>query len=177
VESETRHCRHHCSVCDAGKDFDKNFVFEGVHNRQVDRRIRNFLRKAGLITALISCSKSCGAQAQLRGGQAAADRAVPTPKKTLSFFFRSFRSLPLTLFCRLSGVGYKGPRTPFRFACKENKVSGILRELLKQRLSVLHASSAVRVCQLLCTAPLETLQMQVFKNNLGQRRPMNTRLP
>jgi len=27
----------------------------------------------------------------LRGGQAAADRAVPAPKKTLSFFFRSSR--------------------------------------------------------------------------------------
>jgi len=48
-------------------------------------------------------SKSCGAQAQLTGGQAVADRAVPALKKTLSFFFRSSRSLPLTLFCRLSG--------------------------------------------------------------------------
>jgi len=39
------------------------------------------------------------------GGQALADRAGPTLKKTLSFFFRSSRSLPLTLFCRcrLSG--------------------------------------------------------------------------
>jgi len=31
-----------------------------------------------------------------------ADRAVPALKKTLSFFFRSSRSLPLTLFYRLS---------------------------------------------------------------------------
>ena len=45
--------------------------------------------------------KSCGTQAQLTGGQAVADRAVPALKKTLSFF-RSSRSLPLTLFCRLS---------------------------------------------------------------------------
>ena len=59
----------------------------------------------------------------------------------------------------------------------QNKVSGKLRELLKQKLSVLHASSAVRVCQLLCTVPLETFQMQVFTNNLGYRRPMNIRLP
>ena len=43
------------------------------------------------------------------------------------------------------------------FVRKENKVSGILREL--------HASSAVRVCQLLRTAPLETFQMRVFTNN------------
>jgi len=39
----------------------------------------------------------------LTGGQAAADRAVPALEKTLSFFFRSSRSLPLTLFCQLSG--------------------------------------------------------------------------
>jgi len=52
---------------------------------------------------LISCSKSCGTQAQLTGGQALADRAVLVLKKTLSFFFRSSRSLPLTWFCRLSG--------------------------------------------------------------------------
>jgi len=32
-----------------------------------------------------------------------ADRTVPALKKTLTFFFRSSRSLPLTLFCRLSG--------------------------------------------------------------------------
>jgi len=63
------------------------------------------------------------------------------------------------------------------FICKENKVSGILQELLKQKLSTLHASSAVRVCQLLCTAPLETFRTQVFTNNLGYRRPINVRLP
>ena len=37
------------------------------------------------------------------GGQAVADRTVPALKKMLSFFFRSSRSLPVTLFCRLSG--------------------------------------------------------------------------
>jgi len=63
------------------------------------------------------------------------------------------------------------------FVCKENKVSGMLRELLKQKLSALHASSAVRVSQLLCTAPLEIFQVQVLTNNVGYRRPMNTRLP
>jgi len=63
------------------------------------------------------------------------------------------------------------------FVRKENKVSGILRELLKHKLSVLHASSAVLVCQLLCMAPLETFQMQVVSNNLAHRRPMNARLP
>jgi len=54
---------------------------------------------------------------------------------------------------------------------RQNKVSGRLREHLKQKLSALHASSAVRVCQLMCTAPLETFQMQVLTYNLGYRRP------
>jgi len=62
-----------------------------------------FPEKTGQGVLLISCSKSCGTQAQLTGGQAAADRAVPALKKTINFFIRSFRSLPLTLFCRLSG--------------------------------------------------------------------------
>jgi len=62
----------------------------------------NFPRKAGQSVVLISCSKSCGTQAQLTGGQAVADRAVPAMKKTLSFFFRSSGILPLTLYCRLS---------------------------------------------------------------------------
>jgi len=67
------------------------------------------------------------------------------------------------------------------FGRKENKVSGILRERLKQMLSTFHASSAARIChyhcQLLCTAPVETFQIQVLTNNMGHRRPMNTRLP
>ena len=63
------------------------------------------------------------------------------------------------------------------FALKEHKVSGRQREVLKQNLSALHASSTVGLCQLLCTVPLKTFQMQVHTNNLGYRRPMNTRLP
>jgi len=64
----------------------------------------NLLTKAGQSVVLIRCSKICGIQAELTGGlQAAADRAVPALKKTLSFFFRSSPSLPLTAFCRLSG--------------------------------------------------------------------------
>jgi len=63
------------------------------------------------------------------------------------------------------------------FVRKENKVSGRLWEFLKQKLSTLHVSSTVRVCQILCTAPLETFQPQVLTNNPGHRRPMNTHLP
>jgi len=61
---------------------------------------------------------------------------------------------------------------------KKTKSVAELRELLKQKLSVLHASSTVRatVCQFLCTAPLEIFQMQVLTNNPGHRRPMNTRI-
>jgi len=69
----------------------------------------------------------------------------------------------------------KRPRE-YLFVQKEDKIGGRLRELLKQRLSVLHASSAVRICQLLCTAPVETFKMQVLTNNPGHRRPTNTRL-
>jgi len=36
-------------------------------------------------------------------GQAVSNRSAPALKKTLNFFFRSSRSLPLTLLCRLSG--------------------------------------------------------------------------
>ena len=51
----------------------------------------------------------------------------------------------------------------------------VLKEL-NQKLSTFHASSAVRVCQLMCKAPLKTLQTQVLTNNPRHRRPMNTRL-
>jgi len=53
------------------------------------------------------------------------------------------------------------------FVRKENKVSGTLWDVVKQKLSALQASSAAHVCQLLCMAPLETFQMQVLTNNLG----------
>jgi len=77
------------------------------------------------------------------------------------------------LFYRLSGEATKNTF----FVHIEDKASGRLWELLKQKLSALRVSSAVRVCQLLCMVPLETFQTQVFTNSPGQRRPMNTRLP
>jgi len=36
-----------------GQDFDKNFLLEGVHSKEVDSR--NFLRQAGQSVMLISC--------------------------------------------------------------------------------------------------------------------------
>jgi len=56
------------------KIFDKKFVFEGVHSKEVDRRIS--CEKLDKAWCLISCSKSCGTQAQLTGSQAVADHAV-----------------------------------------------------------------------------------------------------
>jgi len=52
--------------------------------------------------------------------------------------------------------------SPKEDCARKNKVSGILWELLKQKLCALHTSSAARICQLLCTAPLETFQVQVL---------------
>jgi len=57
----------------------------------------------GQSMVLVSVWKSCVTRAQLTRSQAVADRAVLALKKTLRFFFRSSRSLPLTLFCRSSG--------------------------------------------------------------------------
>jgi len=39
---------------------------------------------------LISCSKSCGTQAQLTGGQAVADHAVPALKKNSKLLLQKF---------------------------------------------------------------------------------------
>jgi len=117
----------------------------------------NFLRKAGQRMMLISCSKSCGTQAQLTAGQVVVSRSARTEenaKLLLQTFWQSATDvLPIVRWSDREHL----------FVCKENKVSSILRELLKQKLSALHASSTVRVCQLLCTAPLETFQMQVLK--------------
>jgi len=67
-----------------------------------------------------------------------ADRGVSTLKKMLSFFFRSSRSLPLTLIVLLI------VRRSDQEHLFQNKVSGILRELLnlsRRRLDVCHAST------------------------------------
>ena len=152
-----------------GQDFDKKFVFEGVHSKEVDRRI------SWEKLVLISCSKSCGTQAQLTGGQQRQTTQCPHWRKRKA----SFWEVPAVCHWHCSAdCQVKWPRSwEHLFVRKKNKVSGILRELLKQKLSVLRASNTVCVSQLLCTAPLETFQMQVLTDNLGYRRRMNTRLP
>jgi len=135
VASEIRHSRRHCSVCDEDKILIKSLYLKGY---TATRLIDEFSEKSCIQSVvLISCSKSCRTQAQLRGGQAAADRAVPLPaqKKTLSFFFRSSRSLPLTLFCRLSGEATKNTFSSVKktFTCRGQfaPVSSCAQRLLK----------------------------------------------
>ena len=106
-----------------GQDCDKNVcIWRGTQQRGWQT---NFLRKAAQSLVLISCSKSCGTQAQLRGGQAAADRAMPTLKKTLSFFFRSSRSLPCC------GNFWRRSLARFMRAAQFASVSSCARRLLK----------------------------------------------
>ena len=105
----------------------------------------NFLRKAE--QSVISCSKSCGTQAQLRlerragSGRPGSARTEENAKLLLQKFSQSATDFVLSI------VRWSDQEE--LFVCKENKVSGILRELLKQKLGALHANSAVRVCQLL----------------------------
>jgi len=100
--------------------------------------------------------------------------AVPTMKKTLSFFTSS-RSLPLTLFCWLSD---EVTENTFLSVKKTKSVSYCGNFwVLKQKYSSLHASITVRVYLLLYTAPLETFQMHVLTNNPGHIRPMNKTYP
>jgi len=60
-----------------GQDFDKNCRWRGTQQRGWQT---NFPRKAEQSVVLTSCWKSCGTQAQLTGGHAAAYRAVPVPR-------------------------------------------------------------------------------------------------
>ena len=92
-----------------------------------------------------------------------------------SRYVRKCKQIAFWVHRSSSDCQMKQPRTSFWI--KEYKVSGRLREVLKQKLSVLRASSTVRVGQLLCMAPLETFQTQVLTNNPGQKRPINTCLP
>ena len=63
---------------------------------------------------LISCSESCGTQAQLTGGQAAVDRAVPALKETLSFFFLSNAKSQLLKDISALDTTVKFPHVPQR---------------------------------------------------------------
>ena len=81
VTPEIRHSRRHCTVCQQWKrDFDKSLYLK----RYIAKRLTDeFPEKAGQNVVLINCSESCTTQAQLTGGQAAADCSVPALKKTL----------------------------------------------------------------------------------------------
>jgi len=106
VVSEIRHRRRVTAVFvknqhdikRRGEDFDTKFVFEGVHSEEVeapDEFSEKSLNKHG-VNKLFKKLRDTGTVNRRPG---MADRSVPALKKTLSFFFRSSRSLPLTLFC------------------------------------------------------------------------------
>jgi len=85
-------------LSDEDKILIKKFVFEGVHSQELtDEFPEKSWTKRG-VNKLFKKLRDTGT-----GGQAMTDSAVPALKKTLSFFFRSPRSLPLSLFCQLSG--------------------------------------------------------------------------
>jgi len=64
-----------------GQDFDLKCLY--LEGYTAKRLTDEFAEKAGQRVVLISRRKSCRTQAQLTGGQAAADCAVPALKKTL----------------------------------------------------------------------------------------------
>jgi len=154
-----------------GQGFDKKFVFEGVHSKEVDRRIswkKNWTRRG--VNKLFKKLRDTGTVDRRPGsGRPRSARIEENGKLLHQKFPQSATDVVLPIV--------RWSHREHLFVRKENKVSGILRELLKQKLSALHACSTVHVCQLLCTVPLETFQMQVLTNNSGNRRPMNTRLP
>jgi len=133
----------------------------------------NFLKKAGQSMVLISCSKSCGTQAQLTGGQAVADRAVPAPKKMLNFFFRSSRSLPLTWFCRLSG---EATENTFLSIQKTKSVAYCMNFWSRSLARFMRAAQFASVSSC-ARCLLKHFRYKSFTNNLALRRPMNTHLP
>ena len=141
------------------------FVFEGVHSEEVDRRIsREKWTKRGVSKLFKKLRDTGTVNTRPVNGRPRSARTEENAKLLLQKLPQSATDFVLPIV--------RWSEREHLFVRKENKVSGILREHLKQKLSALHASSAVRVCQLLCTAPLETIQTQVLTNNLGQRRPM-----
>jgi len=152
-----------------GQDFDKKFVFEGVHSKEVDKRIfEQSWTKRG-VNKLFKKLQDIGIVNRRPGsGRPRSARIEKNAKLLLQKFPQSATDFVL-LIVRWSDREHL-------FVHKENKVSGILWELLKQKLSTLHVSSAVRVCQLLCTAPIERFQMHVLTNNPRHRLPMNSHL-
>jgi len=151
-----------------GQDFDKKFVFEGVKRLTDEFPEKSWTKRI----VLISCWKVLGHR---HSWQAARQRQTAQCPHWRKRYVSSLEVLTVCYWLCSPIVGWSDRE--HLFVRKEKKVSGILWELLKQKLSALHASSTVRVCQLLCTALLEAFQMQVLTNSPGQRRPMNTRLP
>jgi len=153
-----------------GQDFDKKFALEGIHSKRLtDKFPEKSWTKRGVNKLFKKLRDTCTVIRRPGSGRPRSARTEENAKLLLQKFPQSATDFVLPTVRRSD--------REHLFVRKENKVGGILQELLKQKLSALHASSAVSICQLLCTAPLETFQTQVLTNNPEHRRPMNTRLP
>ena len=87
-----------------GQDFDTTFAFEGVHSKEVDNLTDEFPEKSWTKCGVNKLFKKLQDTGSVnRWPSSAEEHPVPALKKTLNFFFRSSRSLSLTLFYRLSG--------------------------------------------------------------------------
>jgi len=160
------------------QDFDKKFVYERVHSKELkgytaerltDEFPEQCWTKRG-VSGLFRKLQDTGTVDRRPGSSRLRSAcAEENTKPLLQKFLQSATDFVLP--------SVRWSNREHLFIHKENEASGRLREILKQKLSALHASSAVRVCRLLCTAPLETFQMHVLTNNPGQTRPMNTCLP
>jgi len=175
VASKTRHSRLHCSVCQQsiwywGQQYeDKILIKSSYLKRYTAKRLTDeFPEKSWTkrgVNKLFKKLRDTGTVNRRPGtGKPLSARTEENAKPLLQKFPQSAIDFVLPIV--------RWSHREHLCVPKENKVSGRLQELLKQKLSALHASSTVRVCQHLCTAPLETIQTQVLTNNLGQRRPM-----
>ena len=138
-----------------GQNFHKKCVFEGVHSKKMtDEFLAKSWTKHG-VNKVFKKLRDTGTVERRPGscGRPRSARTEENAKLLLQKFSQSATDFVLS-------IGWS--ECEHLFVRKENKVSGRLRELLKQKLSTLHASSAVRVCRLLCTEikPVQRLQIR-----------------
>jgi len=106
------------SICDKSKILIESFYLKGyTAKRLTDEFPEKSWIKCGVDKLFKKLSDTCTVERRPGSGM----QLVPALKKTLSFFFRSSHSLPLTLFCRLSGEVTENTFS----SVKKTKVSGI----------------------------------------------------
>ena len=107
----------------------------------VKRRQKNFLRNLRGVNKLFKKLRDTGTVNRRPG---MADRTVPALKKTLTFFFRSSRSLPLTFFCWLLGEATEHTFSPVKKAKSVVYCGKFGSRSLKPNFSTLASSEHVR---------------------------------